>query len=377
MVVLAPDDLAADRHPPMSSWEFARREIAEEYAEDHSRPWVIGFSGGKDSTVLAHLAVEHLMRLPASRRLRTLHVVSNDTLVESPQVVEHAQRVLKEIENAAAAFNLPIKTAITRPELDGTFWVNVIGRGYPTPNQSFRWCTDRMKIQPTTQYIKKHVSISGSVILLLGVRRDESSARLNSISKHDVHGRLHPHQQIKNCYVFRPISDVTTDEVWEFLGTELPPWGGAHEKLINLYRNAGGGECPVVTAKQDIPSCGSSRFGCWTCTLVEKDKSLSGLIDAGFDEYLPLLEFRDWLVEIRNQPDRRLAKRRNGQISFTANGAHIVGPFTISTRVEILERLLEMQAKTGYTLIRPSEIERIREIWSQDIMKNCDSAAAC
>ena len=353
--------------PETNSWDIVRYEIADEYANGPDRPWVVGFSGGKDSTVLVHLVIEHLLSLPASKRTKTVHIVCNDTLVESPQVIGHAKKVQEDIKNAAIAFNLPIRTAMTKPELDGTFWVNLIGRGYPTPNRNFRWCTDRMKIQPTTHYIKKHVALSGSVTLLLGVRRDESAVRAISIAKHDMHGRLHPHSEIKNCWVFRPIADILTDEVWEFLGAELPPWGGEHRDLITLYRNAGGGECPVATEKADIQSCGSSRFGCWTCTLVEKDKSLSGLIDAGFEEYLPLLEFRNWLVEIRNKPECRMARRRNGRISFTANGTHIVGPFTISTRMEILDRLVAMQEKTHRELIHPSEIARIREIWEQDI----------
>ena len=141
----------------IDSWGSVRRTIAEEYAEPHSRPWIIGFSGGKDSTVVAHLVIEHLMELSPSKRRRDIHIVLNDTLVESPQVIEHAKKVQEAIRNAARAFKLPIKVAVTEPNLDGTFSVNLIGKGYPTPGRNFRWCTDRMKIQPTTQYIKQCV----------------------------------------------------------------------------------------------------------------------------------------------------------------------------------------------------------------------------
>ena len=356
----------------MGSWGSVRRTIADEYAEPHNRPWIIGFSGGKDSTVVAHLVMEHLLELPPSKRRRDIHIVLNDTLVESPQIIEHAKKIQEAIRNAARAFKLPITVAVTEPNLEGTFWVNLIGKGYPTPNRNFRWCTDRMKIQPTTRYIKQCVSQSGEVVLLLGVRRDESSARAASMAKHDSEGRLHTHGSIKNCWIFRPIADITTDEIWEFLGTEDTPWGGGggHESLISLYRDAGGGECPVMTEASDAQSCGNSRFGCWTCTLVTEDKSLGGLIDAGFVEFAPLLKFRNWLLEIRNQPERRNVQRRNGQISFTDKGTHIVGPFTISTRIEILDRLLDLQKDVGMTLIRPDEVERIREIWGADTETN-------
>ncbi|MBL8235063.1 MAG: hypothetical protein JNL98_41560, partial [Bryobacterales bacterium] len=70
--------------------------------------------------------------------------------------------------------------------------------------------------------------------------------------------------------------DFTTDEVWQILLQRQPPWGGSHRDLITLYRNASGGECPLVIDKDQAPSCGtgSSRFGCWTCTVVEKDRSM-------------------------------------------------------------------------------------------------------
>ena len=220
--------------------------------------------------------LEHLLSLPRSERRRPVHVVSNDTLVESPLVVTHLHTVCEEIKEAVGAFGLPVHVQITRPHEDQTFWVSLIGRGYPSPNRSFRWCTDRMKIQLTSRYIRSQVEASGQVILLLGVQRDESATRAGSIARYNNGTRLNRHNDLMDCMVFRPIVDVTTEEVWEFLALNAPPWGGSHQALISLYRNASGGECPVVTQKSDAPSCGtsSSRFGCWTCTVVEKDRSL-------------------------------------------------------------------------------------------------------
>ena len=274
----------------------------------------IGYSGGKDSTLVTHLVFEMIANLPPSKRSRTVHVVANDTLVESPFVLEHLKVSVSEIANAADAFDLPIKTKITCPSLDQTFWVNLIGRGYPTPNSTFRWCTSRMKIFPTNQYIKSQVSKCGRTILLLGVRRSESNSRRKSVNKYDNGERLHPHNDLAGCMIFRPIVELSSDDVWEFLASNDPPWGSSHLKLIGLYRNAIGGDCPVVTQLSDVPSCGSSssRFGCWTCTVVKKDRSLEGFIQSGFDEFSPLLDFRDWLVSIRNEKSRRLARRRNG-----------------------------------------------------------------
>jgi len=359
--------------------EHARQEIAEEYAASHARPWIVGFSGGKDSTLVVHLVFEHLLSLPRSGRRRPVHVVANDTLVESPLVISHIRFVQEEMRRAAAAFDLPVTVATTSPDLDHTFWVNLIGRGYPSPNRTFRWCTDRMKIQPTSRYVREQVDATGEVILLLGVRRDESSTRAGTVARYDNGRRLNRHNDLLGCWVFRPIVDLATEEVWEFLGRKRPPWGGSHARLIQLYRDAGGGECPVVTSQADAPSCGttSSRFGCWTCTVVEKDRSLAGFVEAGFGEFTPLLDFRDWLVSIRNDPERRLARRRDGRLTITSAGVHIPGPFTLAARAEILSRLLRLQAEVRQPLIRPAEVERIRTLWAEDALAGVARSSEC
>ncbi len=347
-----------------------RAELLDEYRQNHERPWIVGYSGGKDSTLVVHLVFELLLSLAPSRRLRPVHIVANDTLVESPPVVRHMIRSMEEIGSAASALNLPIVARVTRPDPAQSFWVNLIGRGYPSPNRSFRWCTDRMKIQPTSRYIESQVDRAGQVILLLGVRRSESAARATSVGRFDNGERLNRHNDLVGCMVFRPIVELCTDDVWEFLALNEPPWGGSHDTLIGLYRNAGGGECPVVTSRDEAPSCGttSSRFGCWTCTVVEKDRSLEGFVESGHAEFKPLLDFRDWLASIRNDKERRCARRRDGRITITDGGTFIPGPFTLQTRAEILKRLRDLEEETRLCLITDEEVDLIHRIWSEDIL---------
>lgn len=351
------------------AFRHIRAELLDEYRQPHSYPWIIGYSGGKDSTLVAHLVFEMLMALPPSERKRQVHIVANDTLVESPLVVQHIIDSITEIKNAALAFGLPVVTKITRPAPDQSFWVNLIGRGYPSPNRSFRWCTDRMKILPTSRYIKSQADTAGQVILLLGVRRSESATRAASVGRYDNGERLNKHNDLQGCMVFRPIVELDTDDVWEFLALNEPPWGGSHLKLIGLYREASGGECPVVTSKDDAPSCGttSSRFGCWTCTVVEKDRSLEGFVESGYAEFSPLLDFRDWLASIRNDKARRQARRRDGRITITDGGVFVPGPFTLQTRSEIFERLRALEKETGQALISEDEIGLIHEIWAEEL----------
>jgi DNA sulfur modification protein DndC len=293
--------------------------IREEYlSTTQNYPWIVGFSGGKDSTLVAHAVFEALLSVAPSKRTRHIHIVSNDTLVESPLVMAHLHAIQSVIETAAQNLRLPITVITTQPDLEQSFWVNLIGRGYPTPNQTMRWCTDCLKIQPSSRYILDSVSSCGAAIILLGVRSDESSSRRASIEKRSniADSNLSPHSELSGAFVYRPIVNLTTDEVWEILASETPPWGGTHRGLIQLYRDAEGGECPVVLFKEDAPGCGnnSSRFGCWTCTVVEKDKSLQGFVDSGKQQYNCLIAFRDWIKSIRNDSTMRQVTRYNSKI---------------------------------------------------------------
>jgi DNA sulfur modification protein DndC len=347
--------------------------LEEEYLDaSHEHPWIVGYSGGKDSTLVLQLVFEMLLRLAPEDRRRPVHVLTNDTLVESPILSRYVDQMLDRIRVAAKTLNLPIVVVKTTPDPDQTFWVNLIGRGYPSPNRMFRWCTDRMKIQPTSSYILSQVASSGKAILLLGVRRAESSSRAASVDRYTPQdgSRLNPHNDLKGALVFRPIVDFTTDEVWQLLMQRPPPWGGSHRDLITLYRNAQGGECPLVLDVDQAPSCGtnSSRLGCWTCTVVEKDHSMEGFVDAGFSHLEPLMYFRDWLVAIRNDRGRRMKRRRNGLVSLMKDGSPTPGPFTLETRQEILDRLLAVQEEVGFELISESEIATIRRVWADDAL---------
>lgn len=358
----------------MSLWEAIVADLKAEYlSEAQHYPWIIGFSGGKDSTLVAQAVLEAILAVTPSARTREVHVVSNDTLVESPPVIAHLTEVQQQIKDAAQNLGLPITVVTTHPDIEKSFWVNIIGRGYPTPNQTFRWCTDRLKIQPTSTYILNNVSKHGAAIVVLGVRKDESNSRRNSIDKFQnmENSNLTRHSALPGAFIYRPIVDLSLDDVWEILGQSPPPWGGTHKNLIQLYRDAEGGECPVVLSKEEAPGCGtsSSRFGCWTCTVVEKDKSLQGFIDVGNHQFKALVDFRDWLKEIRNKPEYRQVERRNGRMQFASTGKHIPGPFTIQARKMILDRLLETEKEFGDKLISKEEIDIIESAWVDELLQ--------
>jgi DNA sulfur modification protein DndC len=155
-----------------------------------------------------------------------------------------------------------------------------------------------------------------------------------------------------------PIADWSSDEVWEYLFmNNPPPWGGSHDFMLNLYRQANGGECPVVM-DLNTPSCGGSRFGCWTCTVIKADKSMESFIENGEEWMKPLNIYRNWLKEIREEESRRSPVRRNGKEGY--------GPFIASTRKEMLQRLLQTEKQVEQPLISDEEIVGIQTQWTKD-----------
>ena len=352
--------------------EAVKDVIRSEYRETHRYPWLVAYSGGKDSTLLLQLVWEVIADLPPDARQRRVLVVGNDTLVESPLVIEHLRDSLKEIGTAAGEQGLPIETKITVPCIDQTFWVSVIGRGYIPPTRNFRWCTDRMKILPTTRLLKRITRSDKGAVLLIGTRRAESQNRQRAMNKREVSAsQLNPHGKVEGCWMFAPLADLNDNDVWMMLMQHPAPWGKSHRRLITLYRNAGGGECPLVITKEQAPSCGSSspRFGCWTCTVVQKDRSLRGLIDSGYADTArmeALFAFREWLIEMRESDANRLPVRRDGNVKRRKDGSRIYGPFTLAVRKEILNRLHRLEEQIGKRLILPAEIDSIEDVWWRD-----------
>lgn len=329
------------------------------------RPWIVGFSGGKDSTILVQFVYMMLLSLKPHERRKKVFILASDTKVEMPAIVERLNRELTLLRIAAEKDQLPIEAQIVYPELEDSFWVNLIGLGYPSPRPKFRWCTDRLKIYPVSKFILERVNDFGSVVVALGSRIAESGTRAQTMAAYHIEGqRFRPHSDLPKAWVYTPLQHVSNEDIWMFLLQLKNPWDGDNRSLISLYKRANGGECPLVM-DTSTPSCGQSRFGCWVCTVVERDKSMESFVDDGEERFKPLLDFRDYLSKIREDSSARENVRRNG----TPAKEEGKGPFTIATRRDLLRRLLLAQKKSGETLIDPAELRAIAEVWSTEIAK--------
>jgi DNA sulfur modification protein DndC len=132
------------------------------------------------------------------------------------------------MREAAAEQQMPIVPHKLMPEAKTSFWVNLIGRGYPAPRKLFRWCTERLKIDPSNRFIRDVVRENGEAILVLGTRKAESQRRARTMAKHDkrrVRERLTPNANLPNSLVYTPIEDWSNDDVWLFLMQYKNPWG--------------------------------------------------------------------------------------------------------------------------------------------------------
>ncbi|MFA0426226.1 DNA phosphorothioation system sulfurtransferase DndC [Vibrio sp. 10N.222.51.C5] len=407
------EDLAEEYQEFINAEEFANNKLSYYVADVQrvycadNRPWVIGYSGGKDSSAIMSLIYMALLGLEKEQRHKPVFVVSSDTLVETPVVVNHIKDSLAAIQKGAKRDDLPISCHKVVPESDQTFWSSLLGKGYPAPTRSFRWCTERMKIDPVSDFIKSKVSQFDEVIVVLGSRSQESASRAQVIAKHKIDGsRLARHTTLANAFIYTPIDTWAVDDVWKILRLchletkETPlgtrniwkddydlewenPWGGKNLVLWNLYKDSSGqGECPMVI-DETTPSCGNSRFGCWTCTVVTKDRAMESLIQNGEEWMAPLLEFRNKLAmttDPANKAEFRNHKRRTGRVSYqyakegediASERKHVPGPYWLKYRRQWLRELLELDNKfkaegREIELITVPELHAIRQEWIHD-----------
>ena len=343
-------------------------------------PWIIGYSGGKDSTASLQLVWTALAGMPPEVRKKKIYVISTDTLVENPVIAAWVETSLLRINLAAKQQGLDIHAERLTPAMANRFWVNLIGKGYPAPRPKFRWCTDRLKISASTEFIQKLSEDKGEAILVLGQRRGESQARDKVMDQYktSTRDRLSKNKdpKLSRVWVYPPIESWTSDDVWEYLITTPNPWGIDNQELFGIYRGATpDAECPIVV-DTSTASCGDSRFGCYVCTMVSQDKSMQAMIqnDAQKQWMQPILDFRNKNLAVDDRNDRDF-RRLNGRLTLFRDEL-VHGPYTQKRRAFLLRELLKTQKLVQESdqnqgtqliqLISIDELDEIRRIWVEE-----------
>ena len=337
-------------------------EVLLRIARRHS-VWVIGFSGGKDSTLLLHLVTEYLCAAarrgdPTPKRVVTVY---NDTLVELPPVHEWAVEVLDAwrvfMRRNLSAYGISARYVVTRPRITDTFYWRLFVRGYPAPNFKFRWCTELFKIQPARRFLEQlardELGPGETAALLVGSRDDESAARKRSntaraIAACPVGGCFESFllsTDYPRARKYAVLRFWREGQVWSFLAQYEPPWrlegGPGYDRLFALY-----GRLPSGLLVRELPSSGSRRrnskprHGCWMCTVSKYHLGFQMLKTVFNDEYEGSLELL-WILRriyriVTDDPGLRMEKR-SGRL----------GPLTADAR-GLLHSLMGVVAETRY-----------------------------
>ena len=358
--------------------------MLEHYYLNDDRPFCVAYSGGKDSSVILYLTVKMLEKLQLEniKLKKRVLVINSNTLAELPPVLDHLQNSLEQIQSYSNQNNLPVEVQEVIPELKNTLNVQLLGVGMPPPSNSLRWCTDKLKVFPIDKKIKE-IFPDGRFISIIGTRRDESFSRDARIEKASVKGtNLKLNDRYKNASNLMPIELWSTKDVWEYLFKQKNDlldidflW-----KLYSDASNKDASECTFVGAggkhiEDGKLGCGVSRFGCWQCYMVrDKDKSLDGLMQSGYENIDLYKEYRDWYWKISQlgwEKTRDVYSHRHQGQEFYNKGGEENPKFgmtmpkgmTLKIRKEAFRRTLKLQSQLNEEIITNDEIIEIQKRW--------------
>ncbi|MER9471070.1 phosphoadenosine phosphosulfate reductase family protein [Mesorhizobium sp. M0520] len=345
-------------------------------AHDH---WGIAWSGGKDSSATLSLIV-HLIDVGRLAPPKSLTVFYADTRQELPPLAIAAERIMAQLAERG------IRCEVVRAPLDKRFLVYILGRGVPPPNNNtLRWCTRQIKIDPMAEALEQRLGeLDGKILMITGVRQGESAIRDDRIAmscgKDGAEcGQGWYQEVLPNAKGIRgriatlaPLLHWRVCNVWDWLRIYAPmaEYGGwATAAIADAY---GGDEATEINA----------RTGCAGCPLASKDLALDTIVAAPAWAHLaPLKGLKPLYRELR-EPRHRIRKaglERLKDGSVAANPQRM-GPLTFAARLMGLDRVLAIQAECNASaaelgrplldILNHEEEARIRELIASETWPN-------
>lgn len=319
--------------------------------------WLVGFSGGKDSSVTVDLVARYLLGgCPGSPRrgCPEVLVVYSDTLLEPPPLREYARGVVDALNRLARREGIPLEAAAAEPA-PGEDLPGMIARGYTPPSNRFRWCTKRWKLNPAKRALLEWLGREprpGELAVITGVRAEESALRARRAKRQSRGGGSCP---VGSCFRvpwgegYAPLITWRSRDVWAYINSREPVWGAPHWRALREIYRAVGAE----------GSGGSLRMGCWSCTLVKRDRAWPALEEAGLIPAGSVAALKSWvqlwLHMARGEPEKY--RERGGRYGY--------GKLRVEARIELLSRLLEAYGRGAAEVLEPirgrivEELERL------------------
>lgn len=338
---------------------------------------VVAFSSGKDSSALANLVLNTVREMRDSGEAVTpIIVVHANTEVEQPEVATLARGELAKMQAFARKHGLELEVRIGKPVLSASWAVRIIGgRGLPSFPDGRSDCSVNWKVDVNTRLLEQAYKDLGQregvsdVVVMTGVRQDESSARNQRIK---FRGEVAEGVWENEAGKLRasPILDFSADDIWEYLGhcaAGVEPSYSDFADVMQLYASAGGSSCVVVADMKMAgtqKACGS-RFGCWACVKVASDQSMDNMIAGDTERYgylKPLAELRNFISKTQYDWSRRQFVGR----TIDADGYIVIGADTYSPGMlaDLLAFTLTAQIESGVSIINYQHLVGIDARWS-------------
>lgn len=407
------------------------QQLVEAYLDESNRfPWFVANSNGKDSSTLSYCVWRAVERIPTHLQTRKVYFATTDTQLEHPHMRELMDFSFKNMNEVAKENGLPIEAFLVKPKMTAVMKMIAHGNPLPTPKSNLnRWCTDLLKLKPMEELQAKLVEEHGAIILMVGVRSDESQKRANSIKKHSVMGEfIFPKVGAKegaggfyDKYMSHPIVDLTDEEVWRTITyARILPWKTKATTIRKMYEGAG--ECPIQVDRQSSKPCGgSSRNGCMICMMStsEDDKMLQAFIDKGeewavhmnrlrrlireslFDARFrrPINTWRkkklDWVNPFTQDYDQKEEEWREAKGKKATREAYAeqfesereefaqkseglcldskpvypnlsLAGYTLQARIFLLKAFLYTQEVSGVKLVSDEELAYVKKVWTEE-----------
>lgn len=348
-------------------------------------PVVIGYSSGKDSSMLLALywtALRRVQERYPGALMTPVIVVAGDTKTENPLLHARLTQSVANMRQAARRERLPISVHVAVPALDDQLLVRIIGHGYPAPTPVMRWCVERVKINPARHLVDRLVGPTTPAIFTLGTRKGESARRNARLNRAEASGSsLQPNTARPGSFIHEPLGGVSLGQVWHYLETHACPWSDNWFELAALYREASD-VCPIQMPGTSRNVCGTSRFGCWMCTVVSGERSMRNMAAGAAPWMRKMVEFRDLLYATTAGPARQETRSLRGgeeqTINLTGKGKETgedLSPrgYTLAFRKRLLALLLDAEDEARrlgpdphYRLLEDDALRAIQVTWERD-----------